>query len=165
MLHSTTSSGPSPDWAQGKVVSFAATRAREPFQRLAHDIVNHLQALHLATGFVTGGCVGGDHFIGETLFSIFPDHRHTVIVPADRSRLAAWWRRHVGINVIEMAPDTDYKDRNLAMVNFSDVLIGYPLYDERDARSRRSGSWQTIRMARRMHAHRPLFYPVGALAA
>lgn len=146
--------------------------------RLGNQILEHLQALSDATGFITGACVGGDAFIGRTLFEIFPDHQHTVVIPADRSRVDPWWERHVHyfsggmggvhnapwIRVIHMAVDTTYQNRNQTLVNFSDALIGYPLYNERDARSRRSGSWQTIRMAHRQHSVRPLVYPVGAMA-
>jgi hypothetical protein len=102
-------------------------------------------------GFVTGGCVGLDHFAGITLLGLFPKKQHIVIVPANRSRVAAWWRGmegHPTLDVREMSPGTDYKARNQAIVATSDLLVAWPEYAEFDRRSFRSGTWQTVRLAR-----------------
>jgi hypothetical protein len=40
------------------------------------------------------------------------------------------------------------KDRNQAIVCISDVLLAAPRFPENDVRSKRSGTWQTVRMAR-----------------
>ena len=44
---------------------------------------------------------------------------------------------------------TTYADRNYQLVHRGTMLFGFPAYPEKDPRSARSGSWQTIRMARR----------------
>lgn len=102
------------------------------------------------TGIVTGGCVGFDHIMGEYCALRWPDLSHTVIVPADRSRVAAWWRQPnmTHVEVIEMPPGTTYRDRNVELVERSAVMLGQPDLPEDDPRSRRSGTWQTLRMAR-----------------
>jgi len=41
-----------------------------------------------------------------------------------------------------------YRERNRDIVNASDVLIACPAFPEDDRRSQRSGTWQTVRMAR-----------------
>ena len=46
-------------------------------------------------------------------------------------------------------PDKPYLDRNADIVSFSDALLAAPQYPESDPRSRRSGTWQTIRLARK----------------
>jgi hypothetical protein len=53
------------------------------------------------------------------------------------------------ITLIEMPAGTDYADRNAELVKRGAVLHGFPAYTEDDRRSRRSGTWQAIRMARR----------------
>lgn len=118
-----------------------------------------------APGFVTGGCVGIDHTVGRFLAGRYPKRYHVVIVPANRSRVAAWWRaeefQHVV--VVEMAPGTSYADRNQAIVDASEQLVGFPAEPEEHPSSRRSGSWQTIRMAARIHSRAPITYPLSSL--
>src|SRR5262249_19060923 len=74
---------------------------------------------------------------------------HIVVVPADRSRVDPWWEGCPEVTVIEMPEGTTYRDRNAALVARSAAVFGLPAYPEDDPRSRRSGTWQTIRMARR----------------
>jgi hypothetical protein len=48
-----------------------------------------------------------------------------------------------------MPAGTTYADRNAVLVKRGTFVCGLPAYPEDDPRSRRSGTWQTIRMARR----------------
>jgi len=106
--------------------------------------------------YVTGACVGGDAFIGQWLFWNRPDAEHMVVVPANRSRVDDWWvsasfTSGRPVTVIEMPPSTSpYADRNARLVAEADCVFGFPAYTEQDPRSVRSGTWQTIRMARRV---------------
>lgn len=107
--------------------------------------------------FVTGGCQGFDEYVGMGLAYAFPAKRHTVIVPSNRLQVAVWWpdvKTYVedlgGVfEVIEMPQGTTYKDRNEAIVNRSDELFYLADYPEQDSNSRRSGTWQTVRLARK----------------
>ena len=107
--------------------------------------------------YTTGACVGTDAFIGAWLWRHAPRALHRVVVPADRSRVESWWLHRAireaagsyGVEVEEMGPGTSYRDRNLRIVERSDVLVAFPAYGEDDPRSLRSGTWQTVRMARR----------------
>jgi hypothetical protein len=103
------------------------------------------------TGVVTGGCIGFDHIMGQYLAAIDPDISHTVIVPADRSRVHEWWLDPYFsfVEVVEMPLGTTYRDRNIEIVRRSDWLLGQPERPEGDTKSVRSGTWQTIRFARR----------------
>jgi hypothetical protein len=80
--------------------------------------------------FVTGACIGVDAYVGELMSRWFPLARHVVI--------------------INMPPESSYRDRNLNIVRLSNKLIGFPRYAEHDPRSRRSGTWMTVRIARRL---------------
>lgn len=138
----------------------AFTGSREPLTlRQYRAIHRDLLQMPEATGFVTGACIGLDVAVGDLLLRMYPCTQHTVVVPADRSRIKAWWRSYpasANLTVIEMPPGTDYRDRNARMISLSSVLVGYPQYERTDPRSRRSGSWQTIRMAEQMHKVRPV---------
>lgn len=140
-----------------------------------HSLRVFLSAQDTWDGYVTGGCIGIDHFCGVTLVELFPHKHHIVIVPANRSRVAAWWRLHEGtpglnLEVREMSPGTDYKMRNQALVNTSSLLAGFPDFPEWHRASTRSGTWQTIRMARQAfrdgrHRSTPIVTMLSTLAA
>lgn len=112
-------------------------------------VVPYLMCLSDGTEFVTGGANGGDTFIGLWLYYQFNYATHTVIVPSNRSQVCEWWINCPSVNVIYMPDGTSYKDRNQAIVDRSNKLIGFPEYPEDDSRSLRSGTWQTIRLARK----------------
>ena len=134
-------------------VSFTAARNLDDGGRAV--ITNVLvTGVPLAGRYITGGCTGGDTFIGRWLALSRLGAQHTVIVPADRSRVDPWWdrpviRRTTLVEVIEMPPGTTYADRNAELVKRGAMLFGFPAYPEDDPRSARSGTWQTIRMSRR----------------
>lgn len=128
------------------------TAARELSPEAADSVMLNVlvTGVPFAARYVTGTCVGGDAFLGRWLYLNRRDAEHLVIVPANRSRVDEWWagaRRPV--TVIEMPPGTTYADRNQRIVAESDAVFGFPVYLEDDPRSRRSGTWQTIRMARK----------------
>lgn len=116
-----------------------------------------LKALPPAAEYVTGGCVGGDAFIGRWLARRHPLAHHVVIVPADRSRVDEWWvRTDVELPVIEavyMPVGTTYADRNQAIVDRCAELVAFPRLPATHPGSRRSGTWQTVRMAHRAGKH------------
>lgn len=137
-------------------VSFTAARDLDDGGRAA--ILNVLTtAVPHADRYVTGGCIGGDAFIGRWLFDNRPGAKHVIVVPAERGRVDSWW---LGlprgswfpggpVEVIHMPWGTTYADRNYQIVLRGTMLFGFPAYPEDDPRSARGGSWQTIRMSRR----------------
>ena len=159
--------------AQGLTIAFTSSREIPDANQRAH-IHTMLESLGAAEGFVSGGCIGGDHYIGEALVAMYPNRQHTVIVPADRSRVHDWWSAYSApygarINVIYMPPRTEYRDRNLAMIQGygtflgSQLLLAFPAHNESHRKSSRSGSWQTIRMGRRSHLHQPIVQTLEAM--
>src|SRR5579863_4966865 len=136
--------------AERTAISFTA--ARELSGAAADGVLLNV----LVTGvphvdrYVTGACLGGDAFIGRWLYLNRPHAQHAVIVPADRSRVDPWWLEVTGpVEVTEMPPGTTYADRNARLVAEGTCVFGFPAYPEDDPRSQRSGTWQTVRLARR----------------
>lgn len=107
--------------------------------------------LRPADEYVTGACIGFDVFIGKYLAMTYPDAIHRVIVPANRSQIARWWDSPYfsHVTVQEMPPNSTYKQRNQEIVNVSTRLEYCAAFTEKHGNSQRSGTWQTIRMARR----------------
>jgi hypothetical protein len=137
------------------VITAGFTAARRGFDPAPGAVVNVLCRIPHADRYVTGGAWGGDAFIGEWLYANRPEAGHYVIIPANRNQVDPWWENYLpwrpgmtAIGRIEMPPGSSYASRNAAIVARSDALYGFPEYPENDPRSRRSGTWQTLRMAR-----------------
>lgn len=95
---------------------------------------------------VVGVCVGTDALIAHTAYAIPGVHVHAV-VPANRSQIDPDWRKYCDTSE-EMPPSEDpYRDRNKRMVDIGNSLVGYPARPEKE--SPRSGTWMTIRLARK----------------
>lgn len=104
-----------------------------------------------ADRYVTGACQGGDAWIGAWLYVARPAAEHVVVVPYNRRQIDPWWTRTGSLPLVtvrEMPPGTSYADRNRVLVDSADQVFGFPAFSEEDPRSQRSGTWQTIRMAR-----------------
>lgn len=131
-------------------VSFTATRDLD--EAGAVVIVTMLCQVPPARRYLTGGARGGDVYIGRWLAMTLPGAEHAVVLPANRSQIDPWWDYPLPggpVTLIEMPPGTNYADRNQRLVDEATAVYGLPAYEETDPRSLRSGTWQTIRMARR----------------
>jgi hypothetical protein len=141
-----------------EAVSFTA--ARDWDARSAPVALNVLAQVPPTRRYITGGCRGGDAFLGLYLACAFPRAWHVVVLPANRSQVDPWWEpflhlppapgrpRPENLIFIEMPPGSTYEDRNAELARRGTVTYGLPAYPEDDPRSARSGTWQTIRMAR-----------------
>jgi len=147
------------------VVGFSGARSVADAARVM-DLVRAVVTRPDVTGVVTGACVGVDGIAGRFAHALRPDARHVVIVPADRSRVDPWWKALVhrdlllsttvptvarfapGLTVLYMPDGSSYRDRDRAVVTASRRLVALPAYPETDARSARSGTWLTVRLAR-----------------
>jgi hypothetical protein len=128
-------------------VSFTAARDLDTWGQ--ETVLNVLvTSVPPAGRYLTGAAIGGDAFIGRWLRLNRPGAEHVVIVPADRSRVDPWWPETGGVTVVMMGAGTTYADRNAELVTRATMVFGFPAYPEDDPRSARSGTWQTIRMAR-----------------
>lgn len=95
---------------------------------------------------VTGACLGVDAYVaraaknaGLTVWTI---------VPGDWKLVDPAWYHWCDF-FEEMPAKSTYKARNLRIVEMSDALVGFPRWRETDPKSRGSGTWQTVRMARK----------------
>jgi hypothetical protein len=95
--------------------------------------------------FLVGGCIGADSVAGWFVGTVMNRDVH-VFLPADRSRVDPDYLKYAD-TVHELPPGSSYKDRNAAIVRQSQQLVAFPSWPEIHGKSKRSGTWQTIRMA------------------
>lgn len=139
-------------------VTIGITGTREVYPRHLDVIGRHLPDLQRGrsplTGrpircIVTGACEGIDAIFGECLAELLPHQAHTVVVPADRSRVVWWWSTPTvqfrNVLMVEMKPGTSYMDRNDVLVGLSDEMLAFSNGPEKV----RSGTWATVRRARK----------------
>lgn len=135
------------------VYGFAAARDLRTFP--VGFVEDQLDRLPYSATYVTGGAVGGDALIGLWLFRHRPLAEHKVVVPANQAQVDWWWQEPevtlAGVSVVEvigMPRGSTYKDRNAEIVGYATHLWAFPAYPEDHPRSSRSGTWQTVRLAR-----------------
>lgn len=130
-------------------IYYGFTAARELDSFPDGYIESVLQSLPPAERYITGGARGGDALIGRWLYERYPSAHHIVVVPANRAQVVEWW---LGFDVtaVDMPRGTSYRDRNMHIVQMCTNLVAFPAFPEFNVKSRRSGTWQTVRMAKRV---------------
>lgn len=99
--------------------------------------------------FRHGDCVGADAMGHQLAVEIGFD---VVVHPPDNDRLRAFCQSR------SIMPVQSYRERNQAMVNRCDLLLALP---NQNQEVNRSGTWMTVRMARRANVPIMIFYPDG----
>jgi hypothetical protein len=142
--------------ADGVRFAVGFTGSRTVPDRVRMSIIQRLlSGLHRYNTFVTGACTGFDAFAGEHCYLTYPG-THIVLVPADRSRVYPWWENVPQLpgrtlQIVDMPEGSDYRARNQEIVDRSNALIALAAAPEDAPASKRSGTWQTVRLARRAH--------------
>jgi hypothetical protein len=106
-------------------------------------------------GFIwmhNGDCVGSDDFAGRLWKETFGHriHLHPPIISTKRAFLPC---------DLDEIPK-DYRERNQDIVNASELLVATPKEMHEELRS---GTWMTIRMARRRGIPRTIVWPDGSI--
>ena len=128
-----------------ETIGFTGTRHATP--AMTDHLERIIAELPADCTVVTGACIGVDA-LAATLAYQRGLRVHT-IVPADRSRVDREWRGWCH-TFEEMPHGTTYRDRNQRIVERSTRLIAVPEAPENAPESRRSGTWMTVRIARRL---------------
>jgi predicted Rossmann fold nucleotide-binding protein DprA/Smf involved in DNA uptake len=93
-----------------------------------------------------GACVGADALVGRAAYERGLGVH--AILPALDEYTHVQWARYCHSHE-QLAPSPEpYRARNQRLVALCDRLIAFPAWPEVDGRSRRSGTWMTIRLAR-----------------
>lgn len=135
-------------------VGFTGTRAgMTPEQRVG---VLDILGLHRGEGakFSHGDCVGADeeaHFIAMDLGYIVH------VWPPDLSKARAFTTGHF------IHAPRPYRVRDQSIVMMSGVLVATPAGPEHDEAQRRSGTWMTVRMARKRGIQIYIIWPDGTI--
>jgi len=106
------------------------------------------------TEFHHGDCVGADARVDELMRSI--SSRYQIIVhPPIQSNHRAWCNGDITL------PEKDYIERNHDIVDVCDVLYACP---GSMSEEQRSGTWATIRYARKQNKMIVIIYPTGEMS-
>ena len=128
-----------------EIVGFTGSRAVS--DRMRRFIDGVLDALDTDTdSVVTGGCVGVDAYVARAASTrgllVF------TVLPANMDQADPEWDLYCD-EASHMPAGTTYKDRNAMLVHLSERMVGVPAYGEHHPKSKRSGTWQTIRLCRK----------------
>lgn len=96
---------------------------------------------------VTGGCYGGDAVIAAAAKA--RGFRVHTVLPAVMAQVDGRWKEHCTTWEQTAMTAEPYRTRNERIVALADRLVAFPERAEDDPRSRRSGTWMTVRIARR----------------
>jgi len=97
-----------------------------------------------------GGCIGVDELVGLAVVRHNAGRprddriRLVVFLPSNKGQIARAMVRHADLLIDH---NQGYLERDQALVNWAEHVVGIPLYDE--TRQPRSGTWATVRMAKR----------------
>lgn len=103
---------------------------------------------------VTGGARGGDEYIAKLSSVMYPEAQQWVLFPSQANvsvarSLQEFFESEKTVHRFESVPGT-HRDRNVRIVEMAKAghLVGFPKYRESHPKSERSGTWQTIRLAK-----------------
>jgi hypothetical protein len=118
---------------------------------LHHAALDEVLTAHLdAEEITTGGAVGVDTYVLRKMTAWLPKAHHRVCLPEYGSD---WENEYLMLaDEVVKVPDTmnhPHRSRNAAILDHSDILLAFPLHDEKHGQSKRSGTWMTIRMAQK----------------
>lgn len=99
----------------------------------------------ISTEFLVGGAKGADTIMASIAYNA--GYRVTLYAPAAPYNIKCEkFAHHVLACPMSAEP---YRTRNEMLVRDADFVIAFPEFEESDGRSKRSGTWMTIRMARK----------------
>lgn len=99
-----------------------------------------------------GDCTGADD-VASVKF-----HKYGTYIIAHPGDVKKEYQAHSIVNDLSL-PVTDTHRRNFAIVKLSDLLLAFPQGKEEDFP--RSGTWQTVRIAKRLYRPHIIIYPEG----
>lgn len=133
-----------------EVVGWTGSRDLTDAMRAAIDTyLDYLATRYRATRdvkVVHGGCLGVDEYVSKSASA--RGIPQVTIFPSNMSQ-AATACRYRSQEVVQMPEGSTYRQRNEAIVKLATTLVAVPRFAEDHPRMRRSGTWMTIRIARR----------------
>ncbi len=71
-------------------LGFSGSRSFNPVDH--PNIALDLKRLPPFEAYITGACVGFDHYAGLVMATLHPDATHVVVIPGRRGLIKDWWR-------------------------------------------------------------------------
>jgi hypothetical protein len=115
--------------------------------------MKQLQEQYGIDEFHHGDCIGSDKVAHDVIAELFPHTRIIIHPPLIRTK-RAFCAGH------EERPIRDYLIRNRYIVSETDALFATPKEMKEELRS---GTWSTVRFARKVGGHVRILYPDGSI--
>lgn len=135
---------------------YGVTGASRPPAAFEAALAEALADLPAPAGFVTGSQVGVDEAFAEAALELYPEAQHLQIVPGEPG---VHGRLLPGVARLYLPDGKDrasvYRARNERIVRESGVLLAFPEGPEESFP--RSGTWMTVRIARKAGIPRWVF--------
>src|SRR5258708_6635636 len=124
---------------------------RHPNEAESTRLLNQLQKIKVQYGpenvlIITGACIGID--TEAAMIARHLQMRVKYVIPSDRKQVDPHWKDNCD-EYEEMPFDTSFMQRNERMVEIADELFAFAAFPEDASRSTRSGTWATVRRARK----------------
>jgi precorrin-2 methylase len=129
-----------------ETVTFTGTRW--PPYRTAGFIRETVGDLDALDKIIVGGAPGVDELVAMAALEMNSGHSVYAVLPCTTDPEDISWLDRIG-GWEQMPAGTTFKQRDARMVELGDRVIAFPLYREDDARMKRSGTWITVRIARK----------------
>lgn len=127
----------------------AQTRGVSGFFSMYH-VTDRINSLH------NGGCIGGDEEIAEIAYSFLP-RINIILHPGDTPKK---WSTRVFELASEIFPHRGNLERNRYMVDIATHVLACP---REGTEVLRSGTWATIRYAKKTGKRLTIIYPSGEI--
>jgi hypothetical protein len=117
-----------------------------------HPLIDEVLFKYLGVEeWTTGGAVGVDTYVLRRMVPLQPDAMHRVLLPEYGPGWDNFYLEQYATEVIKVPNTMNHpeRSRNVAIIERSDLMLAFPLHPEDHGQSKRSGTWMTIREARK----------------
>jgi len=111
-------------------------------KQLIEEVISSLEEPEL---FITGGCIGVDHYVAQMIQKHFPNTKHVIVLPGNMSKVPDNIRQYA-TTVISMPYASAYRERNEMMVRHATRLVTFWT-----GKKRYSGTFMTMNIANKQN--------------
>lgn len=129
-------------------ITFSGTRMIPSYQSVLAIRSSISKVIVRGVPIIVGGAPGVDEEVAIWAIALGLAMDVYAVLPCTTNPDDVPWLNEIGAWE-QMSPGTTFRERDARMVEMGYRLVAFPLYDEHDPRMKRSGTWMTVRLARK----------------